>query len=117
MSGGGQLRRLVRMHLLKLTRVVEQAIEDDLIKPYQLPLQATIAMENTLIAVRQEALLEGRREGYLQGLQTAREAQQGAPSRPRSVTPLASPPPPAGDNDSTPVRAVRFPGPWSGDDE
>ena len=72
-SGTETQRQLVRQHLMKLRRAIEQAIAENLGRVYELPLGATIAMENTMIAVYQEAALLGRREGYLVGLEAGRQ--------------------------------------------
>lgn len=106
------------MHLLKLRRTLEQAVEDDIARGYELPLAATIALENTLIAVHQEGALAGKREGYLLGLEAGRAAARGSvrpgplpAARDSKATPLSFPPPVPSDDDTTPVRPSI---PWRG---
>jgi len=91
----------------------------------QLPLDLISEIESELIAVRQEALIEGKRAGYASGRAATRElGPRDLPTtvpapRPRSYTPQSYPPPPPLDRDRdhldsrdvTPVHPVDWTGP------
>ncbi len=87
-------RNVVRGRVLRLQRLIVLALRDEGSGDVELPLAATLAIESELISLRQEARLEGKREGFTAGQNAARANEEGARKRvvetvdSQKVTPL-----------------------------
>ena len=105
-------RRLVRYRLLRLQRAIERALSEEARASVELPPAATLALETELIALRREARIEGKHEGYTAARAVGRELGPRPLPSGHHPTPQSFPPPaPDRSEAPTPVNPVDWVGP------